>query len=118
MTEIVNSKNAVPIRLTDKKWAHITEEHSELTVLRQEVLETVANPTAIFAWNLGESLAVRELKAGKYLAVYRESQQDGFIITAFLTWKRQTLLSNSGPDGASVALHRGVLLVNLSSSHA
>ena len=92
MTETINSKNGVPIRLTDERWAHITEEHNELDGLRQEVLETVTNPTAIFAGNRGESLAVRELETGKYLVtVYRESQQDGFIITAFLTRKRQTL---------------------------
>jgi len=53
MTEIVNSKNGVPIRLTDERWAHVTEEHSELAGLRLEVLETVANPTEIFAGNRG-----------------------------------------------------------------
>ena len=60
--------------------------------LRLEVLETVANPTEIFAGNRGELLAVREVEPGKYLVVvYRESQQDGFIITAFLTRKGQAL---------------------------
>jgi hypothetical protein len=35
---------------------------------------------------------VREVEPGKYLVVvYRESQQDGFIITAFLTPKGHTL---------------------------
>jgi hypothetical protein len=92
MTEIVYSKNGVPIRLTDERWAHITEEHGELAGLRLEIMETVANPTEIFAGNRGELLAVREVEPGKYLVVvYRESQQDGFIITAFLTRKGHTL---------------------------
>jgi len=92
MTETVYSKNGVPIRLTDERWVHITEEHSELAGLRLEVLETIANPTAIFTGNRGELLAVREVEPGKYLVVvYRESQQDGFIITAFLTRKGQAL---------------------------
>jgi hypothetical protein len=92
MTETLYSKNSVPIRLTDERWAHITEEHSELTDLRLEIVGTVANPTAIFAGNWGELLAVREAELGKYLVVvYRESQQDGFIITAFLTRKGQAL---------------------------
>ena len=92
MTETVNSKNGVPIRLTDERWVHVTEEHNELAGLRLEVLETVANPTEIFAGNRGELLAVREVEPGKYLVVvYRESQHDGFIITAFLTRKVQTL---------------------------
>ncbi len=82
MTETVNSKNGVPIRLTDERWAHITEEHGELVGLRQDVMETVINPAAIFAGNRGELLAVREVEPGKYLVVvYREFPQDGFIIT-------------------------------------
>jgi hypothetical protein len=92
MAESVYSKNGVPIRLTDERWAHITEEHSELAGLQLEIVETVANPTEIFAGNQGELLAVREVELGKYLVVvYRESQQDGFIITAFLTRKGHTL---------------------------
>jgi hypothetical protein len=92
MTEAVYSKNRVPIRLTDERWAHITEEHSELAGLRLEIVETVANPPEIFAGNRGELLAVREIDPGKYLVVvYRESPQDGFIITTFLTRKGQAL---------------------------
>ncbi len=45
MAESVYSKNGVPIRLTDERWAHITEEHSELASLRSEIMETVANPS-------------------------------------------------------------------------
>jgi len=75
MTETIYSKNGVPIRLTDERWTHITEEHSELVDLRPEIVETIANPTAIFAGNRGELLAVREAEPGKYLVVvYRESQ--------------------------------------------
>lgn len=92
MAETVYSQSGVPIRLTDERWAHITEEHSELAGLRLEIVATVANPTAIFAGNQDELLAVREVEPGKYLVVvYRESQQDGFIITAFLTRKGQAL---------------------------
>jgi hypothetical protein len=56
-----------------------------------DVLETVQEPLAVFEGNGGELLAAREIESGKYIvAVYREvSQEDGFIITAFLTkrWK-------------------------------
>ena len=92
MPETVYSTNGVPIRLTDERWAHITEEHGELAGLRSEVVETVTNPTAIFAGKQGELLATREVEPGKYLVVvYRESPADGFIITAFLTRKVHTL---------------------------
>lgn len=92
MAESVYSKNGISIQLTDERWAHITEEHGELAGLRLEIMETVANPAEIFAGNQGELLAVREVEPGKYLVVvYRESQHDGFIITAFLTRRGHTL---------------------------
>lgn len=92
MAETVDSKNGVPIRLTDERWGHIAEEHNELAGLRLEILATVANPTEIFAGSQGELLAVREVEPGKYLVVvYREFHHDGFIITAFLTRRVQAL---------------------------
>jgi hypothetical protein len=72
--------------LTDEPWAHIAEEHSELADLRLEVLQTVANPERIFVGRAGELLAAKPIEAGKWLvAVYKESEHDGFVITAFLT---------------------------------
>ena len=88
----VISKNGIFIRLTDERWAHITEEHCELAGLRLEVMETVKDPSQIFAGNLGELIALREMEKGKYLVViYRELQRDGFIITAFLTKRIKSL---------------------------
>jgi hypothetical protein len=49
MMWVVTSKHGVPIRLPDERWAHVTEEHAELAGLRLEVLETIAEPDAIFA---------------------------------------------------------------------
>jgi hypothetical protein len=86
MISVVPSKNGVPIRLTDERWAHITEEHDELAGLRQEVLQAVAEPERIVEGRAGELLALRELEKGKWLVVvYRELGDDEFIITAFLT---------------------------------
>jgi len=82
----VVSKNGVPIRLTDKRWVHITEEHAELAGYRLEVLEAIAEPERIVAGAGGELLAVRRQENGKLLVVvYRELARDGFVITAFLT---------------------------------
>jgi hypothetical protein len=90
--EKVLSKNGIPIRLTDERWAHITEEHCELAGLRLEVMETVANPVRILAGKGGEFLAVREIGPGKYLVVvYREVDRDGFVITAFVTSRVNSL---------------------------
>ena len=60
--------------------------------MRYEVLETVAHPLHIYAGNEGELLAAREIEPDKYLVVaYRELAADGFIITAFLTRRFQSL---------------------------
>ena len=92
MIDRVVSKSGVPIRLTDERWAHITEEHCELAGLRSEVVETVSQPERILLGGDGERLAVRELGAGKHLVVvYREQDDDGFIITAFLTRRVRSL---------------------------
>ena len=69
LAESVYSKNGVPIRLTDERWVHITEEHSELAGLQSEIMETVANRAAIFAGNQGELLAVREMVAPQLTVV-------------------------------------------------
>jgi hypothetical protein len=92
LKDVVLSIKHVPIRLTDERWVHITEEHCELAGLRLEVLETVANPEVILAGGAGELLAVRKFNLGKHLVVvYREFVTDGFIITAFLTKKTSFL---------------------------
>lgn len=92
MIEKVLSKNEVPIRLTDERWTHIVEEHCELAGMRLEVLETVANPSRIIEGVEGELLAVQKIHTGKHLVVvYREFENDGFIITAFITSKTKSL---------------------------
>ena len=88
MLETVLSKNGVHIRLTNKRWAHIVEEHNELAGLRAEVLAVLSEPIRIVAGDGGELLAISEQGTGRWLVVaYREASQDGFIITAFSTTK-------------------------------
>jgi hypothetical protein len=92
LKDAVLSIKHIPIRQTDERWVHITEEHCELAGMRLEILETVANPEIILAGGAGELLAVRKFNLGKYLVVvYRELVNDGFIITAFLTKKTNFL---------------------------
>ena len=67
MVSVVLSKSGVPIRLTDEGWAHITEEHDELTGLRSEVLQPLLNPHASLpggranSWHCGNSKKVNGL---------------------------------------------------------
>jgi hypothetical protein len=86
------SLNNVPVRLTEERWAHITEEHGELAERQDDVLQTILAPTRILAGSAGELLATREIETGKWLVVvYRENEMDGFIITAFLTRRIRSL---------------------------
>lgn len=92
--EIVRSKNGVPIRLTEERWFHITEEHSEMAGLYFEVLETVEEPDAVYEGRAGECIAIKRVEGGRYIAViYREiNKEDGFIITAFLTKRKRQFI--------------------------
>lgn len=85
----VLSRNGVPVRLTDERWAHITEEHSELAGLRFDILAAVNQADAVYEGFGGELLAARQVEPRKWLVVvYREFELDGFIITAFLTSRK------------------------------
>lgn len=60
--------------------------------MRLDVLDTIANPLGIVEGNKGELLSFKEIETGKYLvAVYRELSGDGFIITAFMTRRINSL---------------------------
>lgn len=82
----------MPIRLTAERWGHIMDEHRELEDLQPAVLETVSDPERVLAGGAGELLAVRLHEPGKWLVVaYRELDEDGFVITAFLTRRVRSL---------------------------
>ena len=87
MSEKVVSRNGIPIRLTEERWAHIVEEHGEMEGLRADVLRTITEADRVFAGSFGELLAVRTVETGRALVVvYKETTaNDGFIITAFRT---------------------------------
>ena len=89
--DVARSKNDVLIRLTEERWVHITEEHSEMAGYYFEVLETVEEPEAIYEGKAGECIAISEIEKGKHIVViYRElSKEGGFVITAFLTRRRE-----------------------------
>ena len=60
--------------------------------MRFEVLATASEPHRILAGGAGELLAVREVSPGERLvAVYRVWDNDGFIITAFLTTRTRSM---------------------------
>lgn len=92
MEDTVLSKNDIAIRLTDERWLHISEQHPELTESREDILNTIAEPEKILAGGSNELMAVRSIDVGKWLiVVYREFDDDGFVITAFFTRRHRSL---------------------------
>jgi hypothetical protein len=94
---IVDSRNGVPVRLTEERWQHIADRHPELRDQRERILETVAEPDIIQQGDFGELLAGRYYSetplTSKFLMVaYREiSSNDGFIVTAYLARRLSTV---------------------------
>lgn len=85
----VNSKNGIPIRLTDERWYHITTSHKEIDFVDfLSIMRAVKNPDIILKGDTGELLAVKKKPRKKLWIVvaYKEiSQTDGFIVTAYVT---------------------------------
>ena len=81
----VQSVSKKMIRVTEERWLHIVENHTEIAGLRQEVLETVFNPDFIVKGAMSELFAVRFYSSlgNNLVVVYREGGVDGFIVTAF-----------------------------------
>ncbi|WP_202320209.1 hypothetical protein [Archaeoglobus neptunius] len=86
------SKNGVLVRLTEERWYHIVENHDELAGLSDEVLLTVEDPDYIAKGWTDELLAVRKLNERYLVVVYKEIENDGFIITSFITKKVDKIL--------------------------
>jgi len=88
----LTAKSGLTIRLTEERWQHIADQHPELVNLQPNVIQTLEDPDKILEGNDGELLAVRFLDDNKYLVtVYRELEADGFIITAYLTRRINSL---------------------------
>jgi hypothetical protein len=89
MLRIVRSVYGVAIRLTDERWAHITEARDELIDRFDDVLSAVQSPDWVTKGYRGSLVAWKGFGRRGYLAViYKElGRHDGFIITAFFTTK-------------------------------
>lgn len=80
------SKNGILIRLTEERWKHICLMHPSLADKQTQVLATVKNPNYIFKGKAKELLAVSAISQSSHLVViYKETEADGFIITAYTT---------------------------------
>jgi hypothetical protein len=84
--DVVNSKDGVPIRLTDERWEHIVERRLYMTSYYEAMLDAVAQPEYILPGHDKSLIAVISLGRRTFLhVVYKElSRTDGFIISAYV----------------------------------
>jgi len=87
--EITYSVNGVPIRLTEERWEHIISNKPYMESYYERVLDAIEKPTFILRGYAGSLVAILSVGRQRYLhVVYKEiSQDDGFIITAFIARK-------------------------------
>jgi hypothetical protein len=89
---IAISHNGIPIRLPKERWNHIIDRHAILDGQQQLILDTLEHPTRILLGNDSALLAIREMEPNRWLVVvYREDENDGFVITAFPTRRIHSL---------------------------
>ena len=95
--ETVDSKNNVPIRLTYKQWAHIVETHDYMSGCLDMIIETVSDPDYIVHGWTDELIALKHYSktviSEKFvIVVYKESANNGFVITAFMTSEPERII--------------------------
>lgn len=93
----VFSKNNKKIRLTAERWAHIVESHDYMAGNQDIVFETMEDPDVIVGGEKNEFLAVKHYVktsiSEKYaIVIYTEQENDGFVITAFMTSKPEKII--------------------------
>ncbi len=87
--EIVYSVNGVPIRFMEERWEHIVSNKPYIESYYERVLDAIEEPTFVLRSYSGSLVAVLSVGRQRYLHVmYKEtSQDDGFIITAYIARK-------------------------------
>ena len=80
------------IRISDERWIHVTESHDYMAGNIDIVYETIESPDIIAKGDNGALIAIKHfLKTSigekDMVAVYKEINRDGFLITAFMTSK-------------------------------
>lgn len=90
------SRNGIPIRLTYKQWAHITDSHDYMAGNLDMVFESIEDPDFIVQGWTDELIALKHYDktsiSEKYVAVIYKEGKEGFVITAFMTSKYDKLL--------------------------
>jgi len=128
MIETVLSQNAIPIRLTDERWSHITEEHCELAGMRLEVLENIANPFKILEGG-DEETGMVQIAVQDYLKLiptvkhspkgYLWSSYDSEADVLYINFKKPSHATDSElTDDDIIIRYEGESIIGLTILHA
>jgi hypothetical protein len=95
---VASAINGALIRIPYRQWAHILENHDYMAGNLDLVLETLSDPDFVAQGWSDELIAIRHypktsITEKDAVVVYKEvSENDGFVITDFLTSKPQKIL--------------------------
>jgi len=97
MIGTVISKNGKEIRLTAERWFHIVESHDYMAGNQDIVFETLEDPDTIVSGEKDEFIAIKHyaqtsISTKHTVVIYKEEENDGFIITAFMTSQPEKIL--------------------------
>lgn len=73
--------------MTTEQLYHIIKNHYELAGQTFEILEAANKQDFIVKRRYNELMAAKKINSKYLIAVYKEINEDGFIITAFITSK-------------------------------
>lgn len=89
-------KNGFRIRIPYERWVHITESHDNMAGQIDLVVETLEDPDYVIQGGDDEIIALKGYHSinsrGTYLVVVYKNEENGFVITSFMTTKPEKLL--------------------------
>jgi hypothetical protein len=93
----VISKNGKEIRLSEERWYHIVESHDYMAGNQDIIFETLESPDIIVEGRKEEFIALKyyaktSISEKHAVVIYKEQENQGFVITAFMTSKPESIM--------------------------
>jgi len=90
-------KNGKEIRLSEERWYHIVESHDYMAGNQDIIFETLESPDVIEKGEKGELIALKyyaktSISEKHAVVIYKEQEENGFVITAFMTSKPESII--------------------------
>jgi len=93
----VISKNGKEIKLSEERWYHIVEPHDYMAGNQDIIFETLESPDIIVEGRKKEFIALKyyakiSISEKHAVVIYKELDNEGFVITAFMTSKPEGMM--------------------------